>query len=525
MGQPDDHGSDEPDSLPHSADQDRSARGPFGEQSEWKARYEAAVRAARLILYDWDLAQGDIIWGGEIERILGYRREDMGDAQWAFSQIHPEDRPIAEAEAARAFAMRTPGSAQYRVRRRDGEYIYVEDCTEYLPGNGQRSARLIGFVSDVTERRRAEEALRQLNDSLERRIAERTAEAERRAVKIRELAAELSRTEHRERQRLSKLLHDHLQQLLVAARLRVEALREQVESAELKDLTADLEKLLRDSSDAARSLAVELCPPVLQSRGLVAALSWLAEWMQSKHSLQVKVVAEERAEPADEALRMLLFEAARELLFNVVKHAHTNEARLELSMTVSSELELAVEDHGIGMAAERGGAGDEPGGGFGLSSVRQRLELVEGRMEIRAAPGQGTRIRVCVPCATALGSKTRVLLVDDKAGFRRTLAGALRGQPDFEVVGEADEGRAAVELARQTHPHIIVVEANLPGLGGVEMARRILTELPQAHLVGVSEENVQDAVDALFDAGFSAFLAKQTPIDELVATIRTLRSV
>lgn len=494
--------------------------GTFDDPEEWKTRYEAAVRSGRLILYDWDLARGEIVWGGEVEKVLGYRIDEMGDAAWAFEQIHPDDRLAAETEAARAFAMRTPGVAQYRVRRRDGSYIHVEDSTEYLSGNGSRSARLIGFISDVSERQRAEEQLRRIAATLERRVAERTVEAERRAVKIRELASELTRAEQRERQRLARLLHDHLQQLLVASRLRVELLRDNIQDPPLQDAVKELEELLREAGDAARSLAVELCPPILHERGLLAALGWLADWMRQKHALSVTVLADERAEPLDDSLRMLLFEIVRELLFNVVKHAGTDKAEVRCSLQGEQELVIVVSDGGKGLAAEQ--AEDR---GSGLANIRHRLELVDGRLEIESMPGHGTRVRIRLPLRDRERSaRTRVLLVDDHEGFRQQLAGALRLQPDFEVVGEAEEGTAAVEMARQTRPHIVVTEASLTG-ASIELARQILSELPQTHVVGVSDEDADELVEALFDAGISAFLTKQRPMEELVEAIRELRPV
>ena len=496
--------------------------GTLADAEEWKTRYEAAVRSGRLVLYDWDLARGEIVWGGEVEKVLGYRLDEMGDAAWAFEQIHPDDRLAAETEAARAFAMRTPGVAQYRVRRRDGSYIHVEDSTEYLSGNGSRSARLIGFVADISERRRAEEQLRRMTAALERRVAQRTAEAERRAVKIRELASELTRTEQRERQRLARMLHDHLQQLLVAARLRVEMLRDR--PPEQQEIVRELEGLLREAGDAARSLAVELCPPILHERGLLAALGWLADWMRQKHSLTVTVVADQRAEPSDDSLRMLLFEIVRELLFNVVKHAGTDRAEVRCDVEGERDLVVVVADGGRGLAAQQ--ADPRSGTGSGLASIRRRLELIDGRLELKSVPGHGTRVRIRLPLREpgAAETRTRVLLVDDHEGFRGQLAGALRTQPDFEVVGEADEGTAAVEMARQTRPHIVVTEASLTG-ASIELARQILTELPQTHVVGVSDQDADELVEALFDAGISAFLTKQRPVEELVEAIRELRPV
>ncbi len=114
--------------------------------------------------------------------------------------------------------------------------------------DGQRG--VICYYFDSTSLREAEEALRQLNQTLEQRVAERTAEVRQAALQLRALATELAQTEQRERTRLSKILHDHVQQLLVAARMQVERLTRDADPERRRAAAEAVDGILKDALDA-----------------------------------------------------------------------------------------------------------------------------------------------------------------------------------------------------------------------------------------------------------------------------------
>jgi len=246
------------------------------------------------------------------------------------------------------------------------------------------------------ERKRVEDQLRELNETLEQRVAERTAMAEERASQLRALANELTQSEQRQRRRLAQMLHDQLQQLLIAAKFRVGALRSRTSGKEQLLAVDQVDELLDESIKASRVLTIELSPPILYDAGLVPALEWLAKWMREKHGLTTAVDADEEAEPDSEDIRALLFEAVRELLFNIVKHAHIDEATVLVEKTPDDEITVTVEDTGAGFdpiaAQDR-----RTGAGFGLFSIRERFGFVGGRMDIETALGRGTRVTLRVP--------------------------------------------------------------------------------------------------------------------------------
>ena len=159
-------------------------------------------------------------------------------------------------------------------------------------GNPQSpEGRLVTLVHDITDRKQAEEQLRSLNATLEQRVAERTALAESRAAQLRDLALQLIKAEEKERRRITNILHDHLQQTLVAAKLRVGLMRRHPERPAGEPLD-HIQEALSEAIRVSRSLTVELCPPILYDGGLAQALQWLARWMQDRQGLQVNVATE-----------------------------------------------------------------------------------------------------------------------------------------------------------------------------------------------------------------------------------------
>lgn len=392
--------------------------------------------------------------------------------------------------------------------------------------------------------RESEQRLREMNETLEERIAERTQVAEQRATQLRALASELALTEQRERRRLAKILHDHLQQILVAAKLKVGLLKKRIEIEDQRARLQRVDELLDESIGVSRSLTVELSPPVLYDAGFTAALEWLTRHMQEKHGFSVRVEVETDLEPAGEDLRVFLFDAVRELLFNVVKHGGTSEASLRVGVTNAGDFQVIVADEGVGMVPRD----DEPGfqeSGFGLFSIRERLELLDGRMEIDSSVNLGTRIILTIPVGLTEPSwhlpasakrrggtseafeeegsdsaALRILLADDHKMFRKGLSNLLREHPGLEVVAEAGDGRTAVKLAQELRPDVIVMDVAMPQLSGIEATRRVREILPGVRVVGLSMHEEGDMAQAMLDAGADVYLKKDGSLERLVEAIR-----
>jgi signal transduction histidine kinase len=132
--------------------------------------------------------------------------------------------------------------------------------------------------------------------------------------------------------------------------------------------------------------------------GLEAALAHLGEQMGDQHGFRFHCTADPEPIPLSDAPRIMLYRAARELLVNIVKHAHARHVWMAVHR-VGTHLHITVHDDGVGFDSAASGIGFTPTGGFGLFSIRQQLDAVGGTLEIDAGLGTGSRIRIAVPLA------------------------------------------------------------------------------------------------------------------------------
>lgn len=254
-------------------------------------------------------------------------------------------------------------------------------------------ALVSGVESALRARRRQYEIrsllaeLRNLNENLETRVAQRT-------QKVRELAVALAEAEEQERERIAQILHDHLQQILVAVTIQLQLVASTLgPDKPVRTSLAEIEEMVDEAVDVTRTLSIELSPPMLREGGLEPALSWLQNEMKSKHDLDVSLTTGEVPSTVGEELEALLFRTARELLFNVVKHSGTRRARVTLG-SKDGRLVLTVADDGRGFSPK---GAVTSGSGYGLPRIRERVNLHGGTFEIESAPGEGASVTLTIP--------------------------------------------------------------------------------------------------------------------------------
>jgi signal transduction histidine kinase len=239
--------------------------------------------------------------------------------------------------------------------------------------------------------------LANLNQTLERRVAKRTAEAVEQAQKLRLLSAELSLAEEAERRRIAEMLHEDLQQLLVAARMQLAALCRTQDAARREPIAREIADVLERSFQLTRSLSVELAPPVLYDHGLAAALEWLAAETRKNYNIEVTVEPDCSANPKAADVRIFLFRAVRELLLNSAKHAGGSAVHITMQHRRPDKVRIIVADDGPGF--DPNSLDDKRTGSqtVGLLNIRERVSSFGGEFHINSGPKSGTRITLSLP--------------------------------------------------------------------------------------------------------------------------------
>jgi PAS domain S-box-containing protein len=507
---------------------------------ESEERMSFALEVGNSGAWDLDLLKNTARRTLVHDQIFGYKALLP---EWTYdvflNHVLPEDRQAVDEAYRRAIDTHTDWSFECRIRRTDGEIRWIWAAGRHRMDPVGAVHRIAGIVQDITERKRTEEALRRAKEDLEQRVAERTAELAQRADQLRALASELTLSEQRERRRMARLLHDHLQQLLVAAKFHT-AILSHGNDEFVKRNASEIEELLDECINASRSLTAELSPPILHEAGLQAGLEWVARWMSDKHGLSVELSIQDEPVPLTEDVKILLFEAVRELLFNAAKHSRTRSAAVSMRQ-VNGELKVVVSDRGAGFDPTSIPPVVGRGSGFGLFSIRERLDLIGGQFEIESSPGKGSRFVLTAPLDTALSrpvgdlspvdksvdapppmhdAPIRVLIADDHAVMRDGLSQLLSRESDIRIVGEAADGLEAVELAGRLMPDVILMDLSMPKLNGIEATRTIRKTYPGIRIIGLSMFEESERSEALRDAGAFFYLTKSGPSEDVIAAIR-----
>ena len=267
-------------------------------------------------------------------------------------------------------------------------------------------------------------------------------------------------------------------------------------------------------------------------------LQWLANRLRAQQGLAVNLVVLGDMRLHSEPLAMFLFRAAQEMLFNVIKHAQVREAGVRVRR-IGRYVCLSVSDQGRGFDPRE----LKETSGVGLFSIRERAELLGGRMKVKSTKGKGSRFSIVVPdglkekngekmtedtaCASAAmvspassNGALRVLLVDDHAVVRAGLAAMLREAPGIELVGEAPDGREAINMGVDLRPDVVIMDVSMPLMKGDEATRRIKSYLPETRVIALSMYDEADKKQSMFEAGAESYILKTISAEDLIAVIR-----
>ncbi len=259
-----------------------------------------------------------------------------------------------------------------------GSRMHVRENARAIRDTGGRTLYYEGTVEDISEQKQAEARL----DQYQRQL--------------RSLASELSLAEERERRRISNLLHDHIGQLLATAKMRLGWIESAVKDDNIGREIDRIRDHIGQAIQFGRSLTFELSPPILYDLGLEAALEWLTEQVEKQNAIRREFGTDGLTKPIRDEIRVLLFTAVRELLVNVVKHSGATRVKVTVRR-VDDNISIHVTDDGRGFNASKRSYHIAEARGFGLFSIRERLQSLGGHMDVRSQIGRGTRVILMAP--------------------------------------------------------------------------------------------------------------------------------
>jgi PAS domain S-box-containing protein len=214
---------------------------------------------------------------------------------------------------------------------------------------------------------------------------------------VRTVASNLTASEQVERHRISRILHDELQQNIFAVKMQLTFLGEAIEKNDFEGLKLDLKQLdewLTQAIATTRQLSVDLSPPILHGEGLAEAVVWLAAQMKEQYGLEVTVHTNGVDSAFEEDVRVLVFQSVRELLFNIVKHSNTLKADVSFEQ-LDGNVGITVSDSGKGFESKA--IMESRKSAHGLLRMRDRLFLLGCDFKVNSEPGKGTHITIEAP--------------------------------------------------------------------------------------------------------------------------------
>jgi PAS domain S-box-containing protein len=294
-----------------------------------------------------------------------------------------------------------------KIIRMDGTVRDVEVAAS--PFHDQEGTAIQVILRDVTERKRAEEklrlseeALQHANEYLEQRVRERTMDLqnlteqlERSRHELRNLASELVMAEERERKRIAGVLHDEIAQILATAQMRLSLFQGIPSDQKDKQTLEETKALLAQSIQETRTLMNDLGNPLLFDLGLKPACEALADRLMERHPVRISCDIRDAFKNLNPDVKTIVYQVVRELLNNVMKHGHAQNAHVMIDME-NRQFRVKVTDDGVGFDPQALGPPTVEGG-FGLYSIRERLIAIDGNLRIESAPGTGTVVTANFP--------------------------------------------------------------------------------------------------------------------------------
>jgi two-component system, NarL family, sensor histidine kinase UhpB len=337
-------------------------------------RYQFVNKATLDVIWEWDFYTGVGLWGEGLLNMFGYGKDKLKyDESWQTEYIHPEDRERVSKNIEYHLENKLQNwQDEYRFRSADGSYRYVYDRGFILFDKDNKPYRMIGAMTDMTEKRNLEKELAEHELYQQKLITEVTIEAQ-----------------EKQRNELGRELHDNINQVLSMVKMFLSMALEKDDKREelLKRSLGNLNQAIEDI----RKLSKSLVAPSLGDIGLEDSLLYLIEEMNLTKEPEIEFFSEIRdPKKIDKNMELMLYRIAQEQLNNIRKYAKATKAIITLK-TSEDNLFFSIADDGIGFDTTSNA------NGIGLKNIRSRVDFYSGTVNILSAPGKGCVININLP--------------------------------------------------------------------------------------------------------------------------------
>jgi PAS domain S-box-containing protein len=335
---------------------------------ESEQRLRLATQAGRMYAYDWDITTNVVMRSSEHVKVLGLTEPLRFPQQQFLDKIHPDDRPKFLAAIAGLSPKNPTGEVTYRALPSDGTLVWLKSNGRGFFDTEGRLVRVIGMVADVTDQKRAEEAL----SGMTRKLVE---------------------AQEQERTRIARELHDDINQRLALLAIELNQLREKHIDlpSEARDHVLELQQMTADLCSSVYALSHELHFSTVDLLGLPKGMNSWCQMFGERHKIEIDFKNGDVPKLPQE-ISLCLFRVLQEAVHNAAKHSGLKRVDVQLAEN-SGEIHLIVSDSGKGFDIETARQSRR----LGLTSMQERVRLVGGTIAIESKPMGGTTIRVHVP--------------------------------------------------------------------------------------------------------------------------------
>ena len=343
-------------------------------------RFQLAVNGASAGLWDWNPRTGALYLSPHFREIVGHDEDELPNDMQAHMQIiHPDDVERVTLALKAHTDDRRPYDVEYRVRTRAGDYRWIQSRAQALWDASGRAYRMVGWILDITERRRANEALRESREELQR------------------LSANIEHIREEEKTRIARELHDDLGQLLTALKIDMVRFEQAIEGKIDDEIAGGLRNvygLIDQLVASVRRIAADLRPVMLDDLGPIPAIDWFVHEFTARHGIAVNAQLDINEVAFNRDSGTEVFRMVQEGLTNIARHSGADQANVENAREEPFCI-VKISDNGRGALPDARRSRQS----FGLIGMRERAARLGGELTVETAPGQGFALTITLPLA------------------------------------------------------------------------------------------------------------------------------